>query len=164
MSTVRDIGRVAGAGLLLGAGAGLLVVLVGIQPTVRGWYQLHPSSPNPVTTGHIFARNILLCTGGFAAVVFLRSTPRAQPILDPVLAGVLALNAMFVGAALGAYGAPLVRLVAVHGALELLALSVAGAAYLQARRQALALPTLAWCATTSASLLMLAAILEAHGA
>jgi hypothetical protein len=161
---MRDAGHVAGAGLLLGAAAALLVGLLGVQPALRGWYGLHPSSPSPVTISRIFLSNVLLCAGGLAAAVFLRCTPRARPVLDPVLAGVLALNTLFVGVALGAYGAPLLRLVAVHAALELLALGAVGAAYLQARRGALSLTTLARCAAASTSLLILAAILETNGA
>jgi len=72
---------------------------------------------------------------------------------------------LLVGAALGAYGAPLLRLVAAHALLELVAGGAAGAAYLHARRrEPLSLAALAWCGVATVGLLILAAILEVHGA
>jgi hypothetical protein len=103
---------------------------------LRHWYGLHLSSPSALSAGHILANNLPLCAGCLVAAVNLRLWPRPAWILDPLLGGLLALNILLVGAALGAYGTPLLQLIAADTALELLAIGVAGAAYLQARRRA----------------------------
>ena len=77
---------------------------------------------------------------------------------------VLALNAGLVGAALAAYGGPLLARVGAHSALELAAAAAAGAAYLHARRHRHLHPApMAACAAAAISLLALGAVLEAHG-
>jgi hypothetical protein len=76
-----------------------------------------------------------------------------------LLAIVLAANAGLVGVALGAYGA---RLAAPHLPVELAALTLAGAAYMHASRQALGMVTIAVVAATCALLLVIAATLETY--
>jgi hypothetical protein len=156
---VRDAGRVTAAGAALAAIAALIVVAAGAGHALRGWYRLHPSSPSSVTAAHVFSNNAKVCGLALLVAVYLRFWPRVRWVSDPVLALLLAVNAVLVGAALGAYGAPLLRLIAAHATLELLA---AGAGYLRARRETVPLASLAWCAVTTAGLLLAAAILEAH--
>jgi hypothetical protein len=159
---VRDAARVTAAGAALAAIAALVVVVVGAGHALRGWYRLHPSSPSSVTAAHVFSNNAKVCGLALLVAVYLRFWPRVRWVSDPVLALLLAVNAVLVGAALGAYGAPLLRLIAAHATLELLAAGAAGAGYLRARRETVPLASLAWCAVTTAGLLLAAAILEAH--
>jgi len=165
VSVVRDAGRITAAGLLLAVVAALVVVVLGVEHDVRAWYGLHPSSPSRVSATHVFANNIRTCAIALLGAVNLRLWPRARWLLDPILAALLAINVLLVGAALGAYGTPLLRLVAAHALLELMAAAAAGAAYLHARRrEPLSLAALAWCAVATVGLLLLAAVLEVHGA
>ena len=165
MTAVRDTARITIAGLLLAALAALLVVLLGVEHAVRAWYGLHPSSPTAVSAAHVFANNVKICAIALLGGINVRVWPRARWLLDPVLVGLLAVNVLLVGTALGAYGAPLLRLIAAHALLELLAAGVAGAAYLHARRrEPLSLSAMAWCTVATAGLLILAAVLEVHGA
>ena len=99
----------------------------------------------------------LLC-----AVVVPRLPQPARLLADVVLAVVLAANAGLVGVALGAYGARLAVATAPHLPVELAALSLAGGAYMHARRQPLGAVELAAVAATCALLLVIAATLETY--
>ena len=165
MTVVRDTARISIAGLLLAGVAALLVVVLGVEHGVRAWYGLHPSSPTAVSPAHVFANNVQVCAIALLGGINVRVWPRARWLLDPILLGLVAINVLLVGAALGAYGAPLLRLIAAHALLELLAAGVAGAAYLHARRrEPLSLSAVSWCAVATAGMLILAAVLEVHGA
>jgi hypothetical protein len=91
-----------------------------------------------------------------------RLTPAARRALDALLTALLVLNAGAVGLALGAYGARLAAVAWIHLRLELAALSLAGGAYLQARKHALNPRVLATVAAICAALLALAATLETY--
>ena len=77
-----------------------------------------------------------------------------------ILAGVIAANVLVVGAALGAYGARMVRASLPHGPVELAAYTLALALYVQGRRRALPTAHLAKTIAASVALLALAAALE----
>jgi hypothetical protein len=88
--------------------------------------------------------------------------PALRIALDLLLALLLVGNALLVGAALGAYGGPLLRLIAPHTALELAAAATATAGYLDARRARAARPArLAASAGAATVLLVAGALIEA---
>ena len=101
----------------------------------------------------------------FAAAAAVAWWPRARPALDLVLAALVGGNVLLVAVALGAYGRPLWDLGPWHYPLELLAVSIAVAAYLDARRCVLtrrgALPV---SIVVSGVTLAAAAVLESAGA
>lgn len=104
-----------------------------------------------------FAAGTLIC-----ASLAPRVTLRASTLMDVLLAGLLVLNAGAVGVAVGAYGFRAFEATALHLAPEFAALSLAGGAYMQARRQPLRARTLALVAATCAAALALAATLETY--
>ena len=79
-----------------------------------------------------------------------------------VLSALLAANAGLVGAALGAYGTRLAVVTAAHLPEELAALSLAGGAYMHARRHPVRAVALAVVATACALLVVIAATLETY--
>ena len=101
------------------------------------------------------AGGVLLC-----AAITPRLTRCVRGLLDLVLTIVLLLNAAAVGIAIGAYGSRALRALAPHAALELAGLSLAGGAYMHARKQPLTLVALAIVGCTSGLLLVVAAALE----
>lgn len=104
-----------------------------------------------------FAAGTLIC-----AALVPRVTRHARILMDGVLAAVLVLNAGAVGVAIGAYGSRAIEATGLHLALEFAALSFAGGAYIQSRRQPLRAGTLALVAATCAAVLALAAALETY--
>jgi len=114
------------------------------------------------------ALGIALQNGRIAAATVLcaltvsRLPGRARLVVDAVLAAVLAFNALIVGLALGAYGERLVVATAAHLPIEFAALSVAGGAYLSARRRPLPPHSLAYTGGLSSALLVVAAIAETY--
>ena len=84
----------------------------------------------------IALQNGRIATATLLCALAVRRLPeRARAIVDVILAAVLVLNAAALGLALGAYGERLVVATAAHAPIELAALSLAGGAYVSARRQ-----------------------------
>ncbi|MGH2946713.1 MAG: hypothetical protein ACRDPC_10730, partial [Solirubrobacteraceae bacterium] len=79
---------------------------------------------------------------------------------EALLAGLVAANALMVGASLGAYGARMARAMLPHGPVELAAFALALALYLQGRRRILPLRQLLAVGAASGMLLAAAATLE----
>jgi hypothetical protein len=86
----------------------------------------------------------------------------ARVVVDSVLLAVVAFNSLIVGLALGAYGERLVVSTAAHLPIEFAALSLAGGAYLSARRRLLSLRPLAYACGLSGALLVAAALAETY--
>ena len=104
-----------------------------------------------------FAGGTLLC----AAVAPL--LPRwALLITDAALATLLAFNAGAVGIAFGAYGQRAIAATAPHLPLEFAGLSLAGGAYVHARRQPLSPQAIAAIAGACGVLLAIASLLETY--
>jgi hypothetical protein len=104
-----------------------------------------------------FAGGMLLC----AAIAPL--IPKwALLITDVALTTLLAFNAGAVGLAFGAYGQRAIAATAPHLPLELAGLSLAGGAYVHARRQPLSPQAIAAVAGAAGVLLALAALLETY--
>jgi len=81
---------------------------------------------------------------------------------DGVVAVLTAANVAIVGAALGAYGWPLVESLVPHGVLEVPAFMVGLLVYVRARRNTLTLQTACWAFAGAFVLLALAALLETY--
>jgi len=105
-----------------------------------------------------FAAGALLC-----AIIAPRLPTRARPLINLMLASLLAINAGIVGVALGAYGPRVAAATALHLPLEFAAFSLAGGAYMSTSRQPLSARELAAVAASCALLLACAATLEAYG-
>lgn len=86
----------------------------------------------------------------------------ARRAVDMLLAVVLSLSAGAVGTAYGSYGWRAITATAAHLPVEFAGLSLAGGAYLHARRQAIRTRELAIVASGCALLLVVAALLETY--
>lgn len=103
------------------------------------------------------AGGTLLC-----AAIVPSLAARARQAVDGVLAALLAISAIAVGIAVGAYGARAMTELVAHVPLEFAALSLTGGAYLQACQRALCARELAATAATTGALLIIAAALETY--
>ena len=157
------------AGVLLIAG----IVRITFTGRARGWlgYSFPGVSPHTSVAVGIFAHNgrAILGVFGLLLVAQLASRrpggpSRSQLLIlaagELILAGVIATNALVVGAALGAYGERMVRAMLPHGPVELAAYALALGLYVQGRSRALPAGHLARVAGASVALLALAATLE----
>lgn len=104
-----------------------------------------------------YAAGTLLC-----ALLASRIPALAVLLADLVLASVLAFNAGLVGVAYGAYGWRAVAATAPHLPVEFAGISLAGGAYLHARRRPLSARAIAAVAAACAALLLVAAFLETY--
>ena len=117
----------------------------------------------PAEAARIALHNATIATGTLLAAAARPRIPAAtRPVLDVVLATLLAVNAAAVGVALGAYGTRVATAIALHLPLELAAFSLAGGAYMQACKQPLSVRALGAIAALSALLLVAAAMLETY--
>jgi hypothetical protein len=160
----RDSTAIAAGGLLAGTAAALAIVLAGLRANARAWYGFDLDRPVTLDAGGLLTTNARVALLAFAAAAAVTWWPRARFACDALLAAVLALNTGLVGAALAAYGRPLLARIGLHSALELAAAGIAGAAYLDARRDRRLNPRrLAGCAVLGVALLAAGAVLEADG-
>jgi hypothetical protein len=147
---------------LMAACAAAVVAVAGVPDDVRRTMRFDFDGVEQTSAAALV---IALQNARLAAAVLLCAaiTPRlprpARLAADVVLAVVLVANASLVGVALGAYGA---RLAAPHLPVELAALSLAGGAYMHARRHSVGMVALALVAATCALLLVIAAALETY--
>jgi hypothetical protein len=165
MNVARDALRVLLAGAVLAALAAGLVTLSGAGDTLRAWYGLTPDRPLQIPAPALWVHNVRAGLLVFAAAAAVAWWPRLRSTLDILLAVVVGANVLLVGAALGAYGRALWQLGPGHYPLELFAVAIALAAYLDARRCTRLRPRVL-LTTIGASWLALAAaaLLESAGA
>ncbi len=168
--TVACYGTTVVAGIALA-----VVVRLLCAPSVKAW--LGFTFPGvPATFGEalqIFRANLPLIMGGLAAALAVgwrgvdaeASAPwrGVRLVCDLIVGLIVARNVVVVGAAVGAYGVPMVRVLLPHGPLELLSLCLLLALYLQARRTPLAVAQALRVVAVAAAMLALAALLEAFG-
>jgi len=107
----------------------------------------------------IAVHNTALAGGVLACATALPRLSRRLAV-DVLLATILTLNAAAIGIAIGAYGANAIAALAPHAPLELAAFSLAGGAYMQARKQAITARSLTLIGATCAVLLAAGAFLE----
>jgi hypothetical protein len=172
VSRYRDLEGVGTGAVTCGAAALLLVLsgaaavrLAGTGDEIRDSLQLSFAG---VDRTFEEALRIALQNGRIAAATLLcavtvpRLLRRARVVIDCMLAAVLAVNALIVGLALGAYGERLALSTAAHLPTEFAALSVAGGAYLSGRRRPLGPHSLAYAGGLSGVLLVAAAVAETY--
>jgi hypothetical protein len=117
----------------------------------------------PAEAARIALHNATIATGTMLGAAARTRIPVAtRPVLDVVLATLLAINAAAVGVALGAYGTRVATAIVTHLPLELAAFSLAGGAYMQACKQPLRVRELTGVAAATALLLVAAAALETY--
>jgi hypothetical protein len=155
----------AGAAALLIALCAAAVRLTGMADEVRHTLQLSFDGVERTRTEalRIALQNGRIATATLLCALAVRRLPEpVRAIVDVILAVVLALNAAAIGLALGAYGERLMVATAAHAPIELAALSLAGAAYVSARRQPVSPRALAAVASSSLALLAGAALAETY--
>jgi hypothetical protein len=114
----------------------------------------------------IMIGNLRLAAAPLAGALLLRLADRGVPgpgraLLDVILAGVVMLNVVIVGAGLGAYGARMLRYTLPHGPVELAGYCCSLTVYRSARAGRLRARS-GWALTGAAVMLLaLAAVLEA---
>jgi hypothetical protein len=149
------IGALAAAVVRIGALSAGLRADLGLQ--LRGWPR------TPLAAGVIAAHNAKLVLGVVVCAAFAPGAHRAaRAAVEVVFAATLAGNAALIGAALGAYGARLALLLALHLPLELAATSIAGGVYLTARRAPLSTTALTLAGGVCCLLLAAGGVLETY--
>src|SRR3954447_3012772 len=165
VGVLRDAGRALLAGLAAGGVCAMLIVALGWQAGLRGWFGLTPERPVAIGPRELWLDNARTLLWPFLTAAVVTWTPRTRPFFDLALVAVLGGNVLLVAAALAAYGGPLWRLAPGHYALELLAVAAATSAYLDARRDGvLRRRLLLGCGATPALLPATAALLESGAA
>ncbi|MEN3284324.1 MAG: hypothetical protein V7607_5464 [Solirubrobacteraceae bacterium] len=159
----RDVATVAGLLFGMAAFTCLAVCAVGLSRDVRHALALNVGGHRrPIADAiPIAVNNVRVTVTALGGSVIVARFPRARPVLDVALVAVLAINAALLGAAIGAYGGPLLEDLAWHGPLEVSGFAIAGAAYLDARRRAsIRWQRLGSCIALSWTFLLAAAVLE----
>ena len=162
-SVARDVLLVTLAALAAGLMAAGVVVATSSAEGLRAWYGLTPEHPAAIPTWELWVHNarVLLLAFGAAWGVAHWKGRFARWVFDVLVCFWLGVNVLLVAVAFGAYGVPLLRVAPAHYVFELLALAVAAAAYLGARRERAVRPrVLAGCALVVAVLLVGAAVTE----
>ncbi len=168
-AAARDLMRTATMIMLALLAVAMIVYLIAPASARRLLSFAFPVGPPGLRAAWgIFTANLRLAAVPLASALLLRMADRdgpafnpARTLLDAIIATILALNVMIVGAGFGAYGARMIRYALPHGPVELTgyccALTVyasARAGHLQARQ--------AWLlALASVTLLAVSAMLEA---
>src|SRR3954452_19962156 len=117
---LRDAGGALFAGLAAGVVCAMLIVALGWQASLRGWFGLTPKRPVAIGPGELWLDNARTLLWPFLAAAVVTWTPRTRPFFDLALVAVLGGNVLLVAAALAAYGGPLWRLGARHHPPQLL--------------------------------------------
>jgi hypothetical protein len=130
---LRDTMCVTVAAIAAGLMAVGAVFVLGAGADLRAWYGLTPKHPAAIPAWELWMHNVGVLAMLLVLVVGVAYLPsRAWDVLMCLLIGS---NVLLVAVALASYGSPLLRLVAAHAALELVAFAVMSAAYLDARRE-----------------------------
>lgn len=155
-----DAGLLTVGALGLGGLAVSVVLFLDTSKAVRHWYGTDQVRLTDLSFAEILLPNLHIMLGVFVLAWLVADPHWSRTAWDGLVALVLVGNVLVVSVALGAYGWLAVERVAPHGALELGALAVAGAAYLDARRAGWSLGTQASCAGLVVTLLAIAAAIE----
>lgn len=159
----RDAARVLTAILMVVASTAVVVAIPGIAELTRdalgfGFAGL------PKTTAEverIAFHNAAIASAPFACAVAAPLVgARLRRLVDVVLITLLTLNAVAIGATVGAYGWRAVGALAPHALLELTAYAIAGGAYMQSCKQAVDGRCLIVAGAATAIVLATAAVLE----
>jgi hypothetical protein len=174
--TVRVAGRVA-VGLTAACGVIAVAVHVWFAAAARRWLGF-PFAGIPARPGEaasIFIHNLralaaiggplLIAQSGYWAAGTWQPGPlhgTLRRLGEALLAAAVAANLVVIGASFGAYGVRMLRAALPHGLVELAAYSLALSLYLQARRRPFPARCLLAAMALSASMLAIAAVLEAY--
>jgi hypothetical protein len=165
VGVLRDVQCIVLVALAASVVTAAAVLALALGQLLRGWFGLTPEHPTRVGVGELWLDNARTLLWPLAAAAAVSWWPRARYALDVLLVVILGGNVLLVAVALGAYGEPLLRRAPGHYALELGALAVAAAAYLDARRVRVIRPhVVGGCAAATAVLLLGAALLESAAA
>lgn len=159
MTVVRDTVWVTLGALLLGVMAAGIVHAGYWAPELRDWYGLTPEHPADAPVTDLWWTNLQAASSIFIASALVDIWPRLRVATDAWVTLAMAFNVLMVAVAFAAYGSPLLRLSLAHSLLELLALAVVTAVYMDARREWRDSTALAG-AIVIAVLLLTAAVLE----
>jgi hypothetical protein len=155
----------AGAAVGAATGAAAAVALTGLAGDARAvlHFDFHGVERTPQQALSLAGHNAKLAGGALlCALVAPQLASRVRACVDALLAALFIVNAAIIGIAIAAYGHRVAQTTALHLPLELLAFSLAGAAYLSARRTPLRANALAAVAGLCASLLLVAAVVETY--
>ncbi len=156
---MRASATVAAATVATAAVLAGVVVFGGLAAEARAWLRFDFRGTQQ-TGLEIAASNARLVA---AALIGAATVPRfrtARLAFDAAAVGVLVANAALVGIAIGGYGERTLRALALHGPLELAAMSLAGGTYLNARDGELRTGALYRVAIVCAGLLLAAGVIE----
>lgn len=162
VTVLRDTIWVAVFAVALGTVAAAIVLTAGWAPELRDAYGLTPEQPVDIPVLTLWRDNALVMTYIGVATIAVSLWPAVRFVTDAVVIFVLGLNLINVSVAFAAYGGPLLRLAPGHYVLELVAVCVAAAMYLDARRNGWRPDVLAWCVAVIAVALLGAAVLESN--
>ena len=166
--TVRVAGLLLAATIVIASATWLLAAV-----PIRRWLQF--AFPGvPARAGEavaIFIHNGRVLAGVFGLLLIAQLALRnpdarwrvqrsLRSVGEALLAGLVAVNVLLVGASVGAYGIRMVRAMLPHGPIELAAYALALALYLRGRHRVLPTRELVTIAVTSVLLLAAAAVLE----
>lgn len=153
----------AAIAVCIAAGSGAVIVSAGLAHEARDFmhFDFDGVGHSPVEVGVLAFHNGRLAAGTLTcALLAPRVAQFVRSWMTALLAALLALNAGVFGVAIGAYGTRTVGATALHGPLELGALSLAGGTYMRATRQPLRAGSVLVVAVVCAFLLIAAAGLE----
>jgi hypothetical protein len=163
-SLSRQAAQVAVATLALAAATVLLARALGAAAAARGLLGLRFDEPvrEPGAALEVAATNLRLLAACLIAAAAVRLRSQLRPLLDGILGGLLALNAIIIGLAAAGYGGRLLASLAAHGPPELAAFALAGGGYLTARGGELSTGGFAAIAAAAVALIAVAAVLETY--
>ena len=163
-SLSRQAAQVAVAALALAAATALLVGALGQRAAARGLLGLRFDEParEPRAALEVAATNLRLLAACLIAAAAVRLRSQLRPLLDGILGGLLAVNAIVIGLAAAGYGERLLASLAAHGPPELAAFALAGGGYLAARAGELSTGGFAAVAAAAVALIAVAAVLETY--
>jgi hypothetical protein len=155
----------AAAAALVAALSATVIAVSGLADDVRRTlrFGFGGLDRTPAEVLGIAAHNARFAAGPLLCAMIAPRLPRcARAIVGLMLGSVLALNAVAVGVALGAYGPRVAAAIALHLPVEFAALAVAGGAYLSTSRRPLGPVELVYVAVLCVLLLVVAAALETY--
>lgn len=140
-----------------------VIAAVGFAPSLRSWLGFSfagvPATPRAAIDIAVHNATIAAAPLG-AAVAYPRLGTHVRTGMSLALVVLLAINAVAIGVALGAYGERALDALLPHAPLEVAAFSIAGGAYMQACQRRLSHRMLAVAACISLSMLACASAVE----
>lgn len=136
-----------------------IVRFAGVGAEARAYLRFTFAGPN-ASAAQLALHNGRIVAAVLLCAVAVPRVGRVRMVVDIVVGVVLIGNAVAVGVAVGAYGGRVANALSLHAPLELVALSLAGGALMQAHRVRLPVVALMRAGALSAVLLTVAGALE----